>query len=145
VRKATFYTLDEMSTIIESSHRASLRFVEKAAPETPDTWVTAETSETKNQARGRWFACAGIVRTACAVHTDIRLRFRHCATQITLAYSYLVCVPRRSNRLYGGTHPIMGPDTLVSNLWEVRDFWEWMFPGYRKCAEDSRRAMVVSM
>ena len=26
--------------------------------------------------------------------------------------------------------PLMGPDVLVSNLWEVRDFWEWLFPGH---------------
>lgn len=24
----------------------------------------------------------------------------------------------------------MGPDVLVSNLWEIRDFWGWLFPGY---------------
>jgi len=28
--------------------------------------------------------------------------------------------------------PIMGHDVLVSNLWEVRDFWAWLAPGIRK-------------
>ena len=33
--------------------------------------------------------------------------------------------------------PIMGPDVMVTNLWEVRDMWEWMWPGYRKSKEDA--------
>ena len=32
----------------------------------------------------------------------------------------------------GGDRPIMGPNVLVSNLWEVRDFWEWLMPGYHE-------------
>ena len=27
-------------------------------------------------------------------------------------------------------HPVVGHDVRVSNLWEVRDFWEWLAPGY---------------
>ena len=26
--------------------------------------------------------------------------------------------------------PVVGHDVKVSNLWEVRDFWEWLAPGY---------------
>ena len=26
--------------------------------------------------------------------------------------------------------PIMGPDVKVSSLWSIRDFWEWLAPGY---------------
>ena len=33
--------------------------------------------------------------------------------------------------------PIMGPDVMVTNLWEVRDMWEWMWPGYRKSKGDA--------
>jgi hypothetical protein len=59
VRKRSFFAWEEMIDIIEASHRASLRFVEKAAPQTEETWGDPETAETKKQARGRWFACAG--------------------------------------------------------------------------------------
>ena len=27
-------------------------------------------------------------------------------------------------------NPVVGHDVKVSNLWEVRDFWEWLAPGY---------------
>ena len=27
-------------------------------------------------------------------------------------------------------HPVVGHGVKVSNLWEVRDFWEWLAPGY---------------
>ena len=27
-------------------------------------------------------------------------------------------------------HPVVGHDVKVSNLWELRDFWEWLAPGY---------------
>ena len=29
----------------------------------------------------------------------------------------------------GAVVPVMGHDVLVSNLWEVRNFWEWLAPG----------------
>jgi hypothetical protein len=35
-----------------------------------------------------------------------------------------------------GARPIMGPDVMVSNLWEIRDFWEWLFPGHKACPEE---------
>lgn len=35
-----------------------------------------------------------------------------------------------------GVRPIMGPDVLVSNLWEIRDFWAWLFPGYHESPQD---------
>ena len=38
----------------------------------------------------------------------------------------------RHAREGGGTHPIMGHDVQVSNLWQLRDIWEWLAPGYRK-------------
>lgn len=30
--------------------------------------------------------------------------------------------------------PVVGHDVKVSDLWEVRDFWEWLAPGYTKTA-----------
>ena len=30
----------------------------------------------------------------------------------------------------GENKPIMGHNVLVSMLWEMRDFWEWLVPGY---------------
>ena len=32
----------------------------------------------------------------------------------------------------GENKPIMGHDVLVSCLWEIRNFWEWLVPGYYK-------------
>eukprot|EP00974_Lingulodinium_polyedra_P003774 355276-Lingulodinium_polyedra.AAC.1 len=28
-----------------------------------------------------------------------------------------------------GPQPVMGPDVMATNLWEVRDIWEWLSPG----------------
>ena len=39
---------------------------------------------------------------------------------------------------FQGKNPAMGPDVLVSNLWVLRDFWQWMFPGHAKSAQDPR-------
>ena len=36
----------------------------------------------------------------------------------------------RADRQAADSKPVMGPDVLVSNLWQVRDFWEWLFPGH---------------
>ena len=40
--------------------------------------------------------------------------------------------------------PLMGKEVTVSNLWEVRDFWEWLFPGYSENPKEatSRGAVV---
>ena len=38
-----------------------------------------------------------------------------------------------------GERPIMGPNVLVSNLWEVRDFWEWLMPGHRESDKEHER------
>ena len=38
-------------------------------------------------------------------------------------------------------HPVVGHDVRVSNLWEVRDFWEWLAPGY---TEESTRPYALS-
>lgn len=32
----------------------------------------------------------------------------------------------------GAVHPIMGHDVLVSNLWQIRNLWEWLAPGIRE-------------
>ena len=56
VRKATFFTLEEMISIIKNSHAASLRFLETAPEETAET---SETSQTARVKRGRWCAAAG--------------------------------------------------------------------------------------
>ena len=29
------------------------------------------------------------------------------------------------------SNPSMGPGVCVTNLWDVRDFWEWLWPGHR--------------
>lgn len=43
-----------------------------------------------------------------------------------------------------GNRPIMGPDVLVSNLWVIRDFWDWMFPGYHKNSKEAtQRGAIV--
>ena len=36
----------------------------------------------------------------------------------------------KSAHLGGRETALMGKDVLVSNLWQVRDFWEWLFPGH---------------
>ena len=41
----------------------------------------------------------------------------------------------------GENKPIMGHDVLVSMLWEMRDFWEWLVPGY---TEDPKRAFNMA-
>ena len=40
--------------------------------------------------------------------------------------------------------PLMGKEVTVSNLWEVRDFWEWLFPGHSENPKEatSRGAVV---
>ncbi|CAK0866806.1 unnamed protein product, partial [Prorocentrum cordatum] len=44
----------------------------------------------------------------------------------------------------GGHRPVMGPDVLVTNLWEIRDIWEWLFPGHStKSAESTARGGVM--
>jgi hypothetical protein len=43
-----------------------------------------------------------------------------------------------------GDRPIMGPDVLVSNLWVVKDLWDWMFPGYHKNEKEAtQRGAIV--
>ena len=37
--------------------------------------------------------------------------------------------------------PVVGHDVKVSNLWEVRDFWEWLAPGY---TEESTRPYALA-
>ena len=38
----------------------------------------------------------------------------------------------------------MGPDVLVSNLWVVRDFWDWMSSGYHKNEKEAtQRGAIV--
>ena len=37
--------------------------------------------------------------------------------------------------------PVVGHDVRVSNLWEVRDFWEWLAPGY---TEESTRPYALA-
>ncbi|CAK0833225.1 unnamed protein product, partial [Prorocentrum cordatum] len=44
----------------------------------------------------------------------------------------------------GGRRLVMGPDVMVTNLWEVRDIWGWLFPGHSaKAAESTARGVVV--
>ena len=37
----------------------------------------------------------------------------------------------------------MGPDVQVSNLWAVRDFWEWLFPGYSQNPKSATSAGAI--
>jgi len=47
----------------------------------------------------------------------------------------------------GQARPLMGHDVKVSALWDLRDFWEWLAPGYnekRTRAEALKKAAFVS-
>jgi hypothetical protein len=46
-------------------------------------------------------------------------------------------VTRSSSATRAEPRALMGDDVLVSNLWEVRDFWEWLFPGHGKRPKES--------
>ena len=46
-------------------------------------------------------------------------------------------INRSSSATREATKALMGADVLVSNLWEVRDFWEWLFPGHSKRDKES--------
>lgn len=46
-------------------------------------------------------------------------------------------VSRSSSATRVEPRALMGDDVLVSNLWEVRDFWEWLFPGHSKRPKES--------
>jgi hypothetical protein len=39
--------------------------------------------------------------------------------------------------------PLMGPDVQVSNLWHVRNFWEWLFPGHATDKDFACRGSAV--
>ena len=43
-----------------------------------------------------------------------------------------------------GHAPAMGKDVLVTNMWEIRDIWEWLFPGRKaRSAEATARGAIV--
>lgn len=65
-------------------------------------------------------AFQGISKTAVARHTFYTLD----------EMIDIIRGAHRAHRQAVGHKPVMGPDVLVSNLWEVRDFWEWLFPGH---------------
>ena len=52
----------------------------------------------------------------------------------------LIIAAHDSSGDQGVQHPVVGHDVKVSNLWEVRDFWEWLAPGY---TQDSTRAYAL--
>jgi hypothetical protein len=60
VRKATFYSWEEMVSIIKNSHSASLRFVEAAPAEDEEDAEGLEATEAAKTRRGRWYAAAGM-------------------------------------------------------------------------------------
>ncbi len=37
----------------------------------------------------------------------------------------------------------MGPDVLVTNLWEIRDFWQWLFPGRGQSERDAQQRGAI--
>ena len=124
VKKATFYTWEDMISIIRNSHSMSLRFWAKQEEESVET---SETTETPKVKRGRWFAPAGSSNGLRGLHDERESQFGDLLTTCSCALSVT-----RSQ----GKCPAMGPDVLVSNLWQVRDFWDWMIPGYWTSAQD---------
>lgn len=64
---------------------------------------------------------AGSVRKATFFHYDELVR-------IIEAAHHAVGVPG-VNKVHGA-RPLMGRNVLVSNLWEIRDIWAWLAPGW---------------
>jgi hypothetical protein len=56
-----------------------------------------------------------------------------------------VAARQRHERLEHGVRPLMGHRVMVTNLWQVRDLWDWLAPGYHddKDAARSRAAYVT--
>ena len=115
IKKATFFHWDEMAAIVRGAHVASLRFVQG------DT-EASESSKKPGKRKG----------DAKASEPSEKLKSRKQKGDAEASE------PSKKSRWIAaaGERPIMGPDVLVSNLWQVRDFWEWLFPGYHDCPAD---------
>ena len=46
------------------------------------------------------------------------------------------------NHIQRTDKPLVGKNVNVFNLWEVRDFWEWLVPGY---TNDNTRQQALTM
>ena len=83
--------------------------------------------ELPDHAHDIYDAFQGITKSAVARHTFFT--FEEMIDIIKGAHKF--------DRQGTAPKPLMGPDVMVSNLWQVRDFWEWLFPGHSKQATES--------
>ena len=65
---------------------------------------------------------AGLVRKSTFFHLDEMIRL--------IESSHHVSGVRGVGGVSGQHRPEMGHKVLVSNLWEVRDIWNWLAPGW---------------
>ena len=71
--------------------------------------------------------------------------FFHYEEMIAITKGAHAAARDRHAREGGQDHTIMGHDVQVSNLWQIRDLWEWLVPGYRTDKEAAwARAAFVS-
>ena len=56
-----------------------------------------------------------------------------------------VAARQRHAKLEHGNRPLMGHHVMVTNLWRIRDLWDWLAPGYHDDKDEARgRAAYVT-